>query len=113
MTTDIVIPTQAFHKIRARVIRCDNAGLTLAEKSVSIFVAAHASNEAGTDIAPVPTAEIEVPVPVLDLLADPETAADAAAALAALERIGALYCQRYAAQLAAKLAPPVKEPTND
>lgn len=101
--TDIVIPTQSHHKIRARIIVCENAGLTLAEKSVRFHIAAHPSNADGTVIGPQPVCEITPSYSVPALLADPELAADAAMALAALERIGSIMCQRHAAELAAKL----------
>ena len=108
--TDIILPSTAHHKIRARLIVCRNEGLSLAEKSVAFFLSAVPSNAAGTVIGKNPTAEIEVIASVESILADPETAADGAAALAALERIGAIFCARYAAKLAAKLAPPAQEP---
>ena len=101
--TDIVIPTQSHHKIRARLIVAENAGLTLAEKAVRFHIAAHPSNADGTVIGPNPVAEITPTVSVPDLLADPELAADAASALASLERIGSVMCQRHTAELAAKL----------
>jgi hypothetical protein len=115
MAIDIVIPTQAFHKIRARVIRCNNDGLTQAEKSVTFFIAAHASDEAGAEIAKVPTAENEHTIGVPDLLTDADERVRELSArmLTDMAELGGIMCNRYTAELAAKLAPPVKEPTND
>jgi hypothetical protein len=105
-----VIQTATYHTIRTRQIVYRDNGLKLSDKSVSFFVAAVPSNEAGTVIAATPAAEIEVSASVQSILTDPETAADAAIALAALDRIGAVICGRTSAAVAAKLSPPQEQP---
>jgi hypothetical protein len=92
------------YKIRCRIIRADNHGPTLEQKSSSFFVGIYSSNADGSQVGVAPLHEIEHTYPVPALLADPETSALAVQALQALEALGAIMCERHKQALIDKLS---------